>query len=297
MIRLFNFQSEHFVVVNPDIFCLNYIFLSDTGKWDGWYQQHFMFNGTTRIQHSQCTTKWRTWQHSVDKCSLGMLSLYQLLLIHLLSIYSFTHSLAHSLIHLFINLLIFSLIHSFIYLFIHLFIDPFTHASIKFDLCVPYAHLSFDMFIFLQAKDIMKDYRTCVAENGGKIVILLEIIKESLNVGEKVLVFRWERFMQLVCNRRKSSCPFMHSFIYPLTHSHTLIHLFINFFHSFTHFFCSFIYHSPIHQLIHPSIHSFVHSLIHVRAIYMWRLENVMQAYESKKFMMFFLVRACQRWV
>lgn len=44
--------------------------------------------------------------------------------------------------------------------------------------------------MFLKAKDLMKEYKPLIAENGGKVVILMEIIKESLKNGEKVLVFR-----------------------------------------------------------------------------------------------------------
>lgn len=39
------------------------------------------------------------------------------------------------------------------------------------------------------AKTVFKDYRTGVMENGGKLVVLMHIIEESLNLGEKVLVF------------------------------------------------------------------------------------------------------------
>ncbi|XP_068758816.1 helicase ARIP4-like isoform X1 [Montipora capricornis] len=39
------------------------------------------------------------------------------------------------------------------------------------------------------AKNVLKDYQTGVMENGGKLVILMQIIEESLKLGEKVLIF------------------------------------------------------------------------------------------------------------
>ena len=47
-------------------------------------------------------------------------------------------------------------------------------------------------FSLFQAKTVFKDYRTGVMENGGKLVVLMHIIEESLKLGEKVLVFRWD---------------------------------------------------------------------------------------------------------
>jgi len=31
-----------------------------------------------------------------------------------------------------------------------------------------------------------------VLKNGGKVVVLMEIIEESLKQGEKILIFRWD---------------------------------------------------------------------------------------------------------
>ena len=48
-----------------------------------------------------------------------------------------------------------------------------------------------DQFLFLihQAKDIMKGYQPGVLENGYKLVLLMEILEETLRLGEKILVF------------------------------------------------------------------------------------------------------------
>ncbi|KAL3852710.1 hypothetical protein ACJMK2_016328 [Sinanodonta woodiana] len=43
-------------------------------------------------------------------------------------------------------------------------------------------------------KDLMKDYSEGVLENGGKMVVMLSIIKESLAVGDKILVFSQSLF-------------------------------------------------------------------------------------------------------
>ncbi|KAK3585833.1 hypothetical protein CHS0354_038358 [Potamilus streckersoni] len=43
-------------------------------------------------------------------------------------------------------------------------------------------------------EDLMKDYNEGVLENGGKMVVLLSIIKESLAVGDKILVFSQSLF-------------------------------------------------------------------------------------------------------
>ena len=48
----------------------------------------------------------------------------------------------------------------------------------------------FLFFFLIQAKNVLKDYQTGVMENGGKLVILMQIIEESLKLGEKVLIFR-----------------------------------------------------------------------------------------------------------
>ena len=37
---------------------------------------------------------------------------------------------------------------------------------------------------------MFKDYQPGVVENGGKIVVLMDIIEESLKLGEKLLIFR-----------------------------------------------------------------------------------------------------------
>lgn len=47
------------------------------------------------------------------------------------------------------------------------------------------------MILFdVQAKTLFKDYQVGVMENGGKLVVLMEIIEESLKLGEKILIFR-----------------------------------------------------------------------------------------------------------
>ena len=47
-------------------------------------------------------------------------------------------------------------------------------------------------FLDVQAKNLFKDYQPGVMKNGGKLVVLMEIIEESLKQGEKILIFRWE---------------------------------------------------------------------------------------------------------
>lgn len=37
---------------------------------------------------------------------------------------------------------------------------------------------------------MFKDYQPGVMKNGGKLVVLMEIIEESLKQGEKILIFR-----------------------------------------------------------------------------------------------------------
>ena len=37
---------------------------------------------------------------------------------------------------------------------------------------------------------MFKDYQPGVVESGGKIVVLMDIIEESLKLGEKLLIFR-----------------------------------------------------------------------------------------------------------
>ena len=46
------------------------------------------------------------------------------------------------------------------------------------------------VFIDLQAKNLVKDYQVGVMKNGGKLVVLMEIVEESLQLGEKILIFR-----------------------------------------------------------------------------------------------------------
>ena len=48
-------------------------------------------------------------------------------------------------------------------------------------------------FFNLQAKKLFKDYQPGVMENGGKLVVLMEIIEESLKLGEKILIFRLDQ--------------------------------------------------------------------------------------------------------
>ena len=47
----------------------------------------------------------------------------------------------------------------------------------------------FQYFPF-QAKNLFKDYQPGMVENGGKLVVLMDIIEESLKLGEKLLIFR-----------------------------------------------------------------------------------------------------------
>ena len=44
--------------------------------------------------------------------------------------------------------------------------------------------------LFHQASEIVSDYRMGVLEQSGKLVVLMEIIEESLKNGDKILVFR-----------------------------------------------------------------------------------------------------------
>ena len=48
-------------------------------------------------------------------------------------------------------------------------------------------------FIFFQAKEVFDShqYEEGIIENGGKIIILMELIKESLAQGDKMLIFRF----------------------------------------------------------------------------------------------------------
>ena len=57
----------------------------------------------------------------------------------------------------------------------------------KVGLCLKYTVF---VFLDLQAKNLFKDYQPGVMKNGGKLVVLMEIIEESLKLGEKILIFR-----------------------------------------------------------------------------------------------------------
>ena len=41
----------------------------------------------------------------------------------------------------------------------------------------------------LQARDIMKNYQPSKLHNGGKMVLLFEILEASINIGDRLLVF------------------------------------------------------------------------------------------------------------
>jgi len=44
----------------------------------------------------------------------------------------------------------------------------------------------------MQANELLKDYVPGMLENGGKMVMLFNLISESLQVGDKILVFRYD---------------------------------------------------------------------------------------------------------
>lgn len=47
-------------------------------------------------------------------------------------------------------------------------------------------------FSLLQAKDLLTNYQTGVLENSPKMVLLFHLIEESVKLGDKILVFRYE---------------------------------------------------------------------------------------------------------
>lgn len=46
-------------------------------------------------------------------------------------------------------------------------------------------------YLCQQAKEIMQDYIPGLLENGGKMVLLMSFLEQSLMIGDKILVFRY----------------------------------------------------------------------------------------------------------
>ena len=49
--------------------------------------------------------------------------------------------------------------------------------------------IPFFAYLF-QAQEMMKDYIPGLIENGGKLVLLMSLIEESIKNGDKIIVFR-----------------------------------------------------------------------------------------------------------
>lgn len=44
----------------------------------------------------------------------------------------------------------------------------------------------------LKVCNLLDEYETGVLQNGAKMVVLMEIIEKSVQLGDKILVFRWD---------------------------------------------------------------------------------------------------------
>ena len=49
--------------------------------------------------------------------------------------------------------------------------------------------------MYFQATELMSDYVAGVIEHSGKMVILMEILEKCIELGEKMLVFRYDILM------------------------------------------------------------------------------------------------------